>query len=102
MKLQRNLFTVCGVSVQSYKMKWKGSFICSNCWSQSEPKTFDNYSKLFGSCFYEESATAKTVFHRLKVSVRKAFEIILWISHFKKGVLTPMFVKLGSVMEVKF
>jgi hypothetical protein len=73
-----------------YEMKWKDGFTCSNCGSQREAKAFDNHSKRCGSCFYEESATAKTVFHKLKFSVRKAFEIIFWISHMKKGISTLM------------
>lgn len=73
-----------------YEMKWINGFVCSRCGGKKEAKAFNDYSKRCGTCFYEESATANTVFHKLKFPVRKAFEITFWLSHMKKGISTLM------------
>lgn len=59
-----------------YEMKWKDVFACYNCESLREVEMFNNYSEHSGSCFYEECATVKTVFHKLMFTVRKNFEIV--------------------------
>ena len=40
------------------------------------------------SCFYDESCTSGTLFHKIKFSIVSAFEIIYWLIETKKGMST--------------
>ena len=68
------------------KLKWPNGFKCRYC-------SYDNYckTKRYGerrccSCKKPESATAHTLFHKLKFPIHKAFMMIYLISTVKKGI----------------
>jgi transposase-like protein len=67
------------------EVKWEIVYKCGNC---SHTKYYTGHkpgSRVCASCKYFESATARTMFHKLKFSLRKAFHIIYVMSCGKKG-----------------
>ena len=61
--------------------KWKDGFICTKCGNANYCSGKLETSRRCTRCKKEESATANTVFHRCKFSIKKAFEIILLTCH---------------------
>jgi hypothetical protein len=57
--------------------KWKDGFVCTKCGNTNYCKGKTDYSRRCTRCKKEESATANTVFHRCKFSIKKAFEIVI-------------------------
>jgi len=57
--------------------KWKNGFVCTKCGNTNYCSGKLETSRRCTRCKKEESATANTVFHRCKFSLRKAFEIVL-------------------------
>ena len=53
-------------------LKWKDGYACSNCGSANYCKGKQPYSRRCTKCKKDESATANTVFHRCKFSLRKS------------------------------
>lgn len=61
------------------QMKWKKGYSCIKC----SNKTFQvraDFSRTCNSCSHTESATANTLFHKVKFGVRKAFFICFEMS----------------------
>lgn len=56
------------------KYKWENGFVCVKC-GHSACQTRSNCSKTCNKCSHTESATANTLFHKVKFGVRKAFFI---------------------------
>lgn len=68
------------------ELKWEHGYQCGNC-----GHTHYHNGKLAGTricskCKYSESATARTLFHKLKFPLRKAFHIVYTMSCNKKGI----------------
>lgn len=59
------------------EQKWKMGFVCTKCGNTNYCKGKTAYSRRCTRCKKEESATANTVFHRCKFSIKKAFEIVI-------------------------
>ena len=57
--------------------KWKNGFICTKCGNTNYCSGSVDYSRRCTRCKKQESATANTVFHRCKFSLKKAFEIVI-------------------------
>lgn len=66
--------------------KWKNGYKCFKCGLSKEKKGNNEFDKRCSSCGYNESPTAKTLFHSIKLPLPKAFEIIYRISVNKKGI----------------
>lgn len=68
------------------KLKWPNGFKCRYC-SYTNYCTTDRYGeRRCCSCKKPESATAHTLFHKLKFPIHKAFMMIYLISTTKKGI----------------
>ncbi len=65
--------------------KWKEGYKCVRCASSVHIKGKQVYSKRCSKCGYDESATANTIFHKLKFGIDKAFEMLYEITTSKKG-----------------
>ena len=55
-------------------MKWTEGYVCLKCGHKAS-QTRSNFSKICNKCSHIESATANTLFHKVKFGVRKAFFI---------------------------
>lgn len=54
--------------------KWENGFTCAKCGHTGSQKR-KNHSRTCNKCSYTESATANTLFHKVKFGIRKAFFI---------------------------
>ena len=65
--------------------KWGKGFSCSRCGSKENYKGKTYYHRRCSSCAYDESVTANTLFHGMKMPVLKAFHMVFRLSAKKKG-----------------
>jgi hypothetical protein len=68
------------------RQKWEKGYQCGNCSHGHCHNGKQPGSRVCSKCKYLESATARTLFHRLKFPLRKAFHIIYTMSCNKKGI----------------
>jgi hypothetical protein len=66
--------------------KWEKGYHCGNCGHENYFNGKQPGTRTCSKCKYLESATARTLFHRLKFPIRKAFHIIYTMSCTKKSV----------------
>lgn len=71
-------------------IKWSESYECLKCGHKSS-QARSNYSKICNKCSHIESATANTLFHKLKFGIRKAFFICFEMTTTTKS-LSAIFV----------
>lgn len=69
-----------------FNLKWKDGYTCRRCGGNSSLKGRTKFHVRCRSCDYEESPTANTVFHKIKIPILKAFEMTFRISLSKKAV----------------
>ncbi len=67
------------------KLKYKDGFECRHCGNTTWYKTDDPYVRRCNRCKKKDSATAGTLFHKCKFSLRKAFIIAFEMSCTKKS-----------------
>lgn len=68
------------------KIKWTNeSFVCKKCGNVTFHKGRTPYSRRCNKCKYDESATAGTMFEKLKFPIRTAFSIIYKIANSGEG-----------------
>lgn len=65
--------------------KWSTGYRCGKCSSTNYIRGKQYASRRCKSCGYDESATANTIFHKLKFGIQNAFEMLYDISSSKKG-----------------
>jgi len=65
--------------------KWSLGYCCCKCESTNYIRGKQYASRRCKSCGYDESATANTIFHKLKFGIQNAFEMLYDISSSKKG-----------------
>jgi|SRR5680860_981884 len=65
--------------------KWSLGYSCNKCKNTNYIRGKQYASKRCKSCGYDESATAHTIFHKLKFGIQNAFEMLYDISSSKKG-----------------
>lgn len=70
------------------KVKWGKGYKCQKCGHKRCVRGKKWYYKRCQKCFYDESVTANTIFHKLKFPVLKAFHILFRLSTKKKGMST--------------
>jgi transposase-like protein len=68
--------------------KWSKGFKCSKCGCTEAIKGRTWHHKRCKSCKYDESCTANTMFHKIKIPLPTAFAIIYQLSTMKKGMST--------------
>ena len=78
--------------------KWGKGFACSKCGCIQSIKGRTYYYRRCKECLYDESVTANTVFHGMKMPVLKAFHMVFRLTAKKKGMSTT---ELGSEVGVQ-
>lgn len=68
--------------------KIKEGFSCRRCKSKESKKGYLTYDIRCKQCDYNESPTANTLFHSVKIALTTAFEMVYRISVSKKGIST--------------
>ncbi len=68
------------------ELKWEKGYQCSNCGHPHYHNGKEIGRRVCSKCKYSESATARTLFHKLKFPLRKAFHIVYTMSCNKKGI----------------
>lgn len=66
--------------------KWETDYRCGNCNHPHYHNGKQAGTRICSKCKYLESATARTLFHKLKFPLRKAFHIVYTMSCNKKGI----------------
>lgn len=67
-------------------LKWENGYQCGNCSHDHYHHGKQAGTRVCPKCKYLESATARTLFHKLKFPLRKAFHIVYTMSCNKKGI----------------
>ena len=67
-------------------MKWGETYNCRKCGHDHCCNGMTPYSRQCTRCNYTESATAQTLFHKVKFDLVKAFYIVYFVSTNKKGI----------------
>lgn len=80
------------------ELKWGRSFRCSRCGHAQYYRGKHAFSRRCKNCKYEESVTANTLFHGIKMSLLKAFHLMFRIAAKKKGMST---IELGSEVGIQ-
>lgn len=78
--------------------KWGKGFSCSRCGCTESYKGRTYYYRRCKQCGYDESVTANTVFHGMKMPILKAFHMVFRLSTKKKGMST---IELGTEVGVQ-
>ncbi|GAA5225395.1 IS1595 family transposase [Membranihabitans marinus] len=68
------------------KKKWESGFTCKHCGHHHYCSGGKPYVRQCTRCRYKESATANTLFHKVKFDLVKAFAIVYFIATNKKGI----------------
>lgn len=80
------------------ELKWGKGYQCSRCGCGNSYKGRTYYHRRCKACRYDESVTANTVFHDLKMPILKAFHMVFRLSAKKKGMSTT---ELGAEVGVQ-
>lgn len=59
------------------EVKWENDFVCRKCGNTNYCKGKTIYNRRCTKCKTEESVTSGTIFHRCKIPLCKAFEILI-------------------------
>lgn len=78
--------------------KWSGGYSCSWCGCCRSKKGRTRYHLRCKECGYDESVTANTVFHGMKMPILKAFYMAFRVAAKKKGMST---IELGTEAGVQ-
>jgi hypothetical protein len=78
--------------------KWGQGYTCSFCGCREYKKGRTRYYRRCKHCGYDESVTANTVFHGIKMPILKAFHMAFRLTAKKKGMST---VELGAEVGVE-
>ena len=80
------------------EIKWNKPYQCSRCGCTKSYKGRTYYYRRCKQCGYDESVTANTVFHGIKMPILKAFHMAFRLTAKKKGMST---VELGAEVGVQ-
>lgn len=69
-------------------IKWENDYRCAKCGHTNYFPGKQNQGRCCSKCHYDESATAHTLFHKLKFPLKKAFYIAFLVVTGKKGIST--------------
>ena len=82
-----------------FDLKWKDGYKCRKCGCTKSYKGKTRFHLRCQSCRYDESVTANTVFHKLKIPLLKAFGMTFRIAVKKKGMSTTELAKEFSINQ---
>jgi transposase-like protein len=68
-----------------FHLKWSTGYLCSKCGHTKYYKGRTKWYCKCASCGYDESVKSNTIFHKMKVPLLKAFEVLFILSVRKKG-----------------
>lgn len=68
-----------------FEMKWGKGYKCSKCGHDHFHKGRTKWYLRCAKCKYDESVKSNTMFHKMKLPILKAFEIMFTLSNRKKG-----------------
>lgn len=68
-----------------FDLKWGNGYQCSRCGHTLYHKGRTKWYLRCSKCKYDESVKANTMFHKMKLPILKAFEIMFALSNRKKG-----------------
>lgn len=71
-----------------YDLKWSNGFVCSKCSHTEFYKGRTQWYRKCRKCSFDESVKSGTVFHKMKIPLLKAFEVLFMLSARKKGMST--------------
>jgi len=78
------------------ELKWQDGYVCPKCGNKKYCAGIDEFDRQCTKCNYLESPTSRTLFHKTKFSILKAFYIVYYVSTNKKGISsTELSRKLG-------
>jgi hypothetical protein len=80
------------------EQKWGKGYSCSRCGHKKYYKGKTYYHRKCRGCGYDESVTANTIFHGMKMEMLKAFHMIFRLTAKKKGMSTT---ELGNEVGVQ-
>ena len=82
-----------------FDLKWKDGYCCRRCKFKKCNKGKTGFHLRCKRCGYDESVTAHTMFHKLKIPLLKAFGMCFRISVRKKGMSTIELSKEFSINQ---
>jgi transposase-like protein len=82
-----------------FDLKWKDGYRCRKCGCTKSHKGKTRFHLRCQSCCYDESVTANTVFHKLKIPLLKAFGMSFRLAVKKKGMSTTELAREFSVNQ---
>ena len=80
-------------------MKWRDGYCCRRCKFKECSKGETGFHLRCKCCGYDDSVTAHTMFHKLKIQLLKAFGMCFRISVRKKGISTIELSKEFSINQ---
>lgn len=81
------------------KLKWSEGFHCMKCKNDSFYKGKTKWNRKCQKCDYDESVKSNTMFHKMKLPLLKAFEILFTLSVRKKGMSTIEISKTYAINQ---
>ena len=82
-----------------FDLKWVNGFCCRRCGCTQSYKGKTRFYMRCRACRYDESVTAHTMFHKLKIPLIKAFGMAFRLSVKKKGMSTTELAKEFSINQ---
>ena len=82
-----------------FDLKWKNGYRCRRCGCTKYYKGRTRFHLRCSSCSYDESVTAHTIFHKLKIPLLKVFGIAFRLSVTKKGMSTRELAREFSINQ---
>jgi hypothetical protein len=79
--------------------KWSNGYSCRDCGNTKYVLIQKYYSRECTKCRYIESATANTLFHKVKFGMQKAFCIVFEMSCTTKGLSSPQMAKRYGITQ---
>jgi hypothetical protein len=76
-------------------LKWGSGFKCRKCGNTSFIEGKSKYAHRCNKCWYEETPTVGTIFHKLKFPVEKAFYLLFLVTNNKKVSIDELARTLG-------
>lgn len=80
-----------------FDIKWKDGYQCRRCKATKSVKGRTAFHLRCGKCGYDESVTAHTLFHKIKIPLLKVFGMCFRIAVRKKGMST---IELANEFDV--
>ena len=81
------------------RLKWEEGFACLKCKNDSYYKGKTKWNRKCQKCDYDESVKSNTMFHKMKLPLLKAFEILFTLSVRKKGMSTLEISKTFAINQ---